>query len=291
MEPYSMGLFLQTLQLGAYQAGHENYLESPFLLVLDFVGFDNDGNPTEVPEATKMLPFKLVGSDLEVTAGGSSYVVEGVAYNEGALKDATQSIPCDVTLVGRTLEELLQSSPKSLSTELNKYFGKKALDKTITTADQYFVVFPKERATKGSLSSSSSDGGAGATTQKQTGGKISVSSNSAKKSSTAVASLQELYAMIKGGDLPEDFNLYTNENLTLVQTTSLGQDITDKQTGSKNSNSIGNSKMFRLEELGSTSQPFGDAGFTYDKEKNGILLTSAILNAGSLLNYENITTK
>jgi len=268
MEPYSMGLFLQTLQLGAYQAGHENYLESPFLLVLDFVGFDNDGNPTEVPEATKMLPFKLVGSDLEVTAGGSSYVVEGVAYNEGALKDATQSIPCDVTLVGRTLEELLQSSPKSLSTELNKYFGKKALDKTITTADQYFVVFPKERATKGSLSKSSSDGGAGATTQKQTGGKISVSSNSAKKSSTAVASLQELYAMIKGGDLPEDFNLYTNENLTLVQTTSLGQDITDKQTGSKNSNPIGNSKMFRLEELGSTSQPFGDAGFTYDKEKN-----------------------
>lgn len=267
-EPYSMGLFLQALQIGAFQAGHHNYLESPFLLTLDFVGFDNDGNPHSVPEATKMLPFKLVGSDLEVTAGGSAYVVEGVAYNEGALKDATQMIPCDVTLVGTTLEELLQSSPKSLANELNKYHGKKAIDKTISTADQYFVVFPKDRATKGNLTGNNSDGGAGATTATNNNSSVSVSSGSAARSKTDQKAIEDIFKLLKTGDVdPAMTEAYLDYVNTLVTTTALGQEITDKQTGKENANAIGNAKMFRLEELGSTSQPFGDAGFTWDKDK------------------------
>lgn len=268
LEPYSMGLFLQTLQMAAYQAGHENYTESPFLLTLDFVGFDQDGNPHSVPEATKLLPFKLVGSDLEVTAGGSSYVVEGVAYNEGALKDETQCIPVDVTLTGRTIEELLQSSPKSLSNELNKYFAKKAIDKTISTADQYFVVFPKNRATKGNLTGVSSDGGNGATTANNSAPRVTVSSQQSTRNTKTAEQLQELYKSIKDGDVPQNFDIYNQSLISMVQTTSLGQEITDKQTGKENSNEIGTSQMFNLEELGSTQQPFGDASFTWDKEKN-----------------------
>lgn len=265
-EPYSMGLFLQALQVGAYQAGHQNYLEAPFLLTLDFVGWDNDGNPKVVPEASKLLPFKLVGSGLEVNNGGSQYVVEGVAYNEGALKDATQSIPCDVTLVGRTLEELFQSSPKSLSSALNQYYGKRAIEQQITTADQYFVVFPKTRATKGNLSGGASDGGAGATTASGGVNTVSVSTNTAQRKQQSVAEIQDYYKMIKDGDVPEDFNEYYIE--TLVSQSPLGQEITDKQTGKANANEIGLSTVFDLERLGSTNQPFGDAKFTWDKEKN-----------------------
>lgn len=274
MEPYSMGLFLQTLQVAAFQAGHYNYTEAPFLLTLDFVGFDNDGNPFPVPSGSKLLPFKLVGSELEVTNGGSSYVVEGVAYNEGALKDATQSIPCDVTLVGRTLEQLLQSSPKSLATELNKYYGQKAIEGTITTADQYYIVFPKTRATKGTSSASGAETAQGATTQNNGGGvnSVSISATSSVRSKPNVEEIQRLYEMIKDGSMDDETSADMEEFLSdlkrLVSTSSIGQEIIDKQTGEANSNDIGKSVMFDLAKLGSTSQPFGDASFTWDKDQN-----------------------
>ena len=270
-EPYSMGLFLQTLQMAAYQAGHENYLESPFLLTIDFIGYDDDGKVYVVPEASKNMPFKLVGSDLSVTAGGSSYIVEGVAYNEGALMDQTQRIPVDVTLMGRTLEEMLQSNIKSLSNELNKHEGQKATDKQVYTADQYFVVFPKERSSKGKLSSSGA-AGQSATDAGNDSGAIGVTSASQGKTAAQEASLDELYAQVAAmGDVPVDseiFKAWVEEVKSLITQTALGEEIREKQTGAGNSNPIGLSKMFNLEKLGTNNQPFGDASFTYDKDKN-----------------------
>jgi hypothetical protein len=265
-----MGLFLQTLQMASYQAGHENYLESPFLLTIDFIGYDDNGKVYVVPEASKNMPFKLVGSDLSVTAGGSSYVVEGVAYNEGALMDETQRIPVDVTLMGRTLEEMLQSNIKSLSNELNKHEGKKAQDKQVYTADQYFVVFPKERASKGKLSSSGA-AGQSATDAGNDSESIGVTTTSKGKTAAQEASLDELYAQVAAmGDVNVDeavFEAWVEQVKSLITQTALGEEIKAKQTGESNSNVIGLSKMFALEKLGTNNQPFGDASFTYDKDK------------------------
>ena len=38
IEPYSMGLFLQTLLIASKQAGWENYLDCPFILQIEFIG-------------------------------------------------------------------------------------------------------------------------------------------------------------------------------------------------------------------------------------------------------------
>jgi len=266
-EPYSMGLFLQTLQLASYQAGHENYLESPFLLTIDFIGYDDDGKIYTVPEASKNLPFKLVGSDLSVTAGGSAYIVEGVAYNEAALVDHTQRIPVDVTLTGRNLEQMLQSNLKSLAQELNAHEAKKATDDKIFTANQYFVVFPKDRASAGKLSSNYYGTANGATDNSEAS-KISVGPILTDRKQSSTDKLEELYAQIaQGGAPPPEFAAWTEQVKSLLSNTQLGQDITEKQTGAKHSNSIGTSKMFKLESLGTTNQPFGDASFTYDKDK------------------------
>ncbi len=270
-EPYSMGLFLQTLQLASYQAGHENYLESPFLLTIDFIGYDDNGKVYTVPEGSKNLPFKLVGSDLSVTEGGSSYVVEGVAYNEAALVDHTQRIPVDVTLTGRNLEQMLQSNLKSLAQELNAHEAKKATDDKIFTANQYFVVFPKERASAGKLSSNYYGTSSGATDGSATQSEASTINTGpilTDRKQSSVDKLEELYNMIaQGGPPPEAFAAWAEQTKKLVSTTQLGQDITDKQTGAKHSNNIGLANIFNLDSLGTTNQPFGDASFTYDKDK------------------------
>ena len=38
-----MGLLLESLQVSALKAGYPNYLDAPFVLRLDFVGFSADG--------------------------------------------------------------------------------------------------------------------------------------------------------------------------------------------------------------------------------------------------------
>lgn len=271
-EPYSMGLFLQAMQVAAFDAGHTNYTQSPFLLVIEFIGWDQDGNPHTVPSATKRIPFKLVGSGLQVTQGGSAYTMEGVAYNEAALSDQVQRLPVDVTIAGRTLESMLQSGLRSLTTEINDHLLKASNDDKVKTADQYIIVFPKNRATAKTSNSANTDSGDRATDGNvEETGKITVSAASKQAIIEDAKTPEEIYqkiAALNNGELPEGFDEYLSKKLGfIVQRSALGQDILDKQTGASKANKIGQSQVFNLEALGATQQPFGLAGLTWDKEK------------------------
>ena len=138
------------------------------------------------------------------------------------------------------------------------------------TADQYFVVFPKERASKGKLSSSG-EGGQSATDAGNDSEAMGVTTSSKGKTAAQEANLDELYAQVAAmGDVnvdPAVFEAWVEKVKSLITQTALGEEIRAKQTGPEASNNIGLSKMFNLEKLGSNNQPFGDASFTYDKDK------------------------
>jgi len=61
IEPYSMGVFLETLANSVENTGDQdrpNYASQPYLLMIEFVGFDTDGN--RIPTETKRyIPLKL----------------------------------------------------------------------------------------------------------------------------------------------------------------------------------------------------------------------------------------
>lgn len=263
-EPYSMGLFLQALQIGALQAGHKNYTEAPFLLTIDFVGWTQEGEPYVVPQSKKLLPFKLVGSTMEVTGGGTMYAVEGVAYNEVVLTDQVQRVPVDVEIRGRTLEKMLESSAGSLTTALNKHLGKKALDGKVKTADQYFIIFPTKRATAGTRTLAEIVT-QGATTKSQVGPDTTVNNNTRTKEE-----YEEMWKAIttkEESDLTQEQYDYLDKQLKLVSETALGEEIKQTQTGEEKSNIIGNSIVFDPASYGETQQPYGLADFTWDKDK------------------------
>jgi hypothetical protein len=81
-EPYSMGLFLQTLQVAAVQAEHKNYLEAPYIITLEFKGWDNNGNYISKPNLRRFFPIKIVNIDFEVTESGSQYNVKALPWHE-----------------------------------------------------------------------------------------------------------------------------------------------------------------------------------------------------------------
>lgn len=159
-EPYSMGLFLQTLMIAALDAGHADYLKAPFALIIDFKGFDDNGNPHSVGAlGRRVFPIKINKMDFDVNAGGSVYNISAHAFNESALSNIAQHTKSDVKISGDSVLELLQKGPNSLTAVMNKRIREKAEGETAPiNKDEYVIMFPKELTSSLGLDSQTDSG-------------------------------------------------------------------------------------------------------------------------------------
>jgi hypothetical protein len=121
VEPYSMGLFFQSLQIAALENGNKNYLDVPLLLTIEFVGHKSpDDQRIKVPNTTKYIPMRIRTLDMTVTAAGSVYNVDAYPWAEKAFSTIHAELKTDASLSGKTVGELLIDSPKSLRNLLNE---------------------------------------------------------------------------------------------------------------------------------------------------------------------------
>ena len=145
IEPYSMGQFLQSLQLAAMKAGFKNYIDAPFLLEYRAVGFRDHSALGIIARNiyTKYIPIKIRDIRFEVKEGGSTYVIVAIPFNEEALTDENQSLPVDIKISGHDLEEIMQSGLNSLATMVNTHLLNKAREaKTPVEPDEIMITFP-----------------------------------------------------------------------------------------------------------------------------------------------------
>lgn len=149
-EPYSMGLFWQALQVAALEAGYSDYTLAPFVLQLDFKGWNVDGVEANVPYCRRILPFKFTKGTMAVNEGGANYSMEAVAWNESSLTDSVQQVKTDLAIKGRTVREILQTGGESLTELLNSRLKEFEEKDQIVRADQYIIVFPTDRSSKNS---------------------------------------------------------------------------------------------------------------------------------------------
>jgi len=149
IEPYSMGLLLDTLAVTALDADETagSYLDAPYILVIEFVGYDDAGNTILIPETKRFIPIKLTNLTFNVTAGGSIYDISAIAWGEQALSDEVQRINQDVDLVGETVADFLQlggEGNESLTYLINQYaFNQKEAGNS-QSADAYVILFPDD---------------------------------------------------------------------------------------------------------------------------------------------------
>lgn len=148
IEPYSMGLFLQSLQVAAKRARGplSNYIEAPYLLTVEFKGYDDAGNYIHASNLRRMFPLKFVNIEFEVTEGGSQYAVQAIPYQEIALTDETQTSHTETQFSGATVAEMLQTGAKSLTKILNDRQILKEDAKQVGKGDQYIITFPNTSA-------------------------------------------------------------------------------------------------------------------------------------------------
>jgi len=86
IEPSGITL-LERIRGAAINNGYLDHLDAPFLLTIDFKGFDELGRPASAKDSQNMkrlIPVKLVDMQMDVTQAGTVYAVKAIPYNEFA---------------------------------------------------------------------------------------------------------------------------------------------------------------------------------------------------------------
>lgn len=210
IEPYSMGIFLQSLQIAASNAGYSNYLEAPFLLTVEFIGYDEFGNVLNLSRDKRHLPLKLTAAAMDVTSAGCTYKVEAVAWNEVALSDLNNLIKTDIGISGKTVQEILQSGKNSLQYALNSRLQAMAEKAEIKSApDEIVILFPKD------LSSATSSG-----TATDNGENSSATANPSEASSSTAVNTKLTISRV------DKLLIQSEDSLNELGASSMGFDMT-----------------------------------------------------------------
>lgn len=140
-EPYSVGLFFQTLALTAAQTGFQNYLQTPFLLANQFIGYDDAGGTHTIPGGAWCI--KLTDLRFSVDASGSVYEVQAIAYNHQAFTDTLQQTRTNTGFSGFTVKTVLDE----LFVELNRQQVQLQTQGQLGQPNAYRIEFPHDVST------------------------------------------------------------------------------------------------------------------------------------------------
>lgn len=139
VEPYGITL-LERLRAGAANSGYLDHLDCPFLLTIDFVGFDENGKPLTNKigkSAKRVIPIKFTGINLDVNQGGTNYSVTAIPYGEFGLSNTWNYPRTGGTLHGK--QPTLASAVAKLEEILNDARKQEQTDGQVETPDQYEI--------------------------------------------------------------------------------------------------------------------------------------------------------
>jgi len=145
IEPFSMGNFIQALIGSAKSEGYVNYIDAPFCIRIDFVGWDEYGEQsTKYIGKPIYVPIKITKVELSVTGAGSEYIVVAVPFSETALDDSVNETKTTINAVGTTVWEVLNGNDTSVAETMNQRLANLE-DKNVTTKnDRFIIAFPSD---------------------------------------------------------------------------------------------------------------------------------------------------
>jgi len=260
-EPYSMGLFLQALQIAALSAGHKNYIEAPYVLSVEFKGYNDAGRPMTARQGRRIFPLKFVNIEFEVTEGGSVYAVQAIPFHEEALKDQVQTTRNDITFHGRTVAEMLQWGFQSLTANVNEKLLEGQKVGNADRSDQYIIMFPTEKssALESATFAAGQEAGNDSATTAGNGG----ASAQGELRELTDEQLQRLYesatGVLNGKMNMADFEASLGEERGIIlKRSNLGESIREYADKDENINNIGQSIIVKS-RLDSGKKPMGKA--------------------------------
>lgn len=141
-EPFSMGLFLQSLQVSAKNAGYQSYLDNaPYVLKLDIVGQRTTGDFSEI--GPWWFCVGLVSCSFTTNEAGTTYKVETYPYGDRAYNASENNLDNDLKLIGKGASEALINHPTNSFVQMMEEREKRLVkEERKKIPNKYSVEFP-----------------------------------------------------------------------------------------------------------------------------------------------------
>ena len=117
IEPYGMTLLDRIVDISTEELGIENYLETPYLLEINFFGYDDTGKQNKLSNHTKWFPIKLVDFKIKANVKGAEYAIQAVPFNHQAQFESLQAIKTKFEVTAGTVKEYFENTTLDSATQ------------------------------------------------------------------------------------------------------------------------------------------------------------------------------
>ena len=94
-----------------------NYINTPYLLQIDFKGYDDEGRQINQRILPRFIPLKIVELSFEITSSGAAYKCTAVPFHHNVFGSINNTIPLNVQVKATTVGDIFSSSTQALEDE------------------------------------------------------------------------------------------------------------------------------------------------------------------------------
>lgn len=113
IEPNGFSLINRLLEVSMVN-GIKNYLEAPYMLQIDFYGYDDAGNAKHVIEQTKHVPIRMLSMKTKLTAKGAEYRITAAIYSHRSYDESVAATPTNFQVQAATVRDFFGSGLASV---------------------------------------------------------------------------------------------------------------------------------------------------------------------------------
>lgn len=108
IEPYGLSFMNRLLDVSR-ALNIKNYVEQPYLLEVNFFGYDDAGNIKKDPGLTKWVPIKILTMRIRASSRGSEYDIDAVPYGQLAHMESIQAVRANFEVTASTVGDYFSS--------------------------------------------------------------------------------------------------------------------------------------------------------------------------------------
>lgn len=106
IEPYGVTLLDRLIDACLDPAvDGKNYLEIPYLVQIDFYGYDDEGVGQALIKQRKYIPVNILTMGIKVGVKGAEYQMSGVPYAHSGFQESVAATPANFEIVAKTLQQ------------------------------------------------------------------------------------------------------------------------------------------------------------------------------------------
>jgi hypothetical protein len=143
LEPYGITLIDALVAASFDGTTFNNYTDNPYMLQLEFVGYDDNGDPIpkggpDIAIYNKRFPIKILGMNVAVTTAGAQYTLTFIPTGSEVLQSSDYSVtPRQFDITAGTVEAFF-NGPEGLAEQWQAHWKKGQENKTAILQDGLF---------------------------------------------------------------------------------------------------------------------------------------------------------